>query len=150
MKRFVPLLFCFILSGPSFAGIPQETHTEAAVIAADDAWMDAEIRGDAEFLNKLLLDNYVSVGTSGKVSTKSKIVDGARKRGQSDDFAKEVAAWKAHHPSQAKVQIFGDTAVLTWVLTNPALAGPVSSSDIFVYRSGHWRAIYSQHSTAAQ
>ena len=150
MKRYLPLLVCIPLASPLLAANADESRTPEAVIAADNSWMEAEIRGDGEFLNSLLLDGYISVGTSGKVMTKEKIVAGAQKRGPSAAFAKQVADWKASHPLKAQVQMFGDTAVLTWILTDPKANNAVSSSDTFAYRSGHWRAIYSQHTTAAQ
>jgi hypothetical protein len=81
---------------------------------------------------------------------KAQIVEGARKRGKSAEFAKMVADWKAQHPSAAEVTIFGDTAVLAWVPTDAGPNPPVNSCDIFVYRDGAWHAIYSQHSTAPE
>jgi len=125
-------------------------RTRAAVIAADNAWGQAEQDGNSQFVEHLLLDGYKSVGSSGKITTKAHIVEGSRKRGKSADYAKMVSEWKKKHPSEADVTIFGDTAVLTWVPTDAGSAPPVNSSDIFVYRDGEWRAIYSQHSTAPE
>lgn len=129
---------------------PPAAHTEQAVIAADKSWGAAEQAGDSQFVEDLLLDGYRSIGSSGKVTTKSQIVDGAKKRGKSAAYAKMVTDWKSAHPSTASVTIFGDTAVLTWVPTNAGAPIPVNSSDIFVYRDGRWRAIFSQHSTAPE
>jgi hypothetical protein len=150
MKLCMALLLCMLPIGSLLATDSQEDRSPEAVIAVDDSWMNAEIHGDSAFLNALLLDGYVSIGSSGKVTTKEQIVSGARKRGQSAEFAKQVADWEAHHPIKAQVQMFGDTAVLTWILSDPKSNTPVTSSDTFVYRSGHWHAIYSQHTTAAE
>jgi hypothetical protein len=138
-----------VAAGLSAASPAIEPRTAAAVQAADDAWGAAEGRGDAAFVDELLLPGYVSVGPAGKVTTKAAIVDGARKRGPSATMAAQIAAWKAAHPSRAEVTIVGDTAILRRLLTKPGLGEPVSSSDTFVYRGGHWRAIYSQHTTAS-
>src|SRR6185437_15805426 len=54
----------------------------------------------------------------------------------------EIAKWKAEHPQKPVVQIFGDTAVLMWTADAPD--GRINSCDIFAYRDGHWRAVYSQ------
>lgn len=145
------LSFSLILLSPavSWAGqAPAAPRTEAAVIAADESWGLAEQEGNSKYVEHLLLDGYASIGSSGKVTTKAHIVEGTKKRGKSADYAKMVADWKSKHPSKAQVTMFGDTAVLTWVPTNAANAIPVNSSDIFVYRDGEWRAIFSQHSTA--
>lgn len=123
-------------------------HTKEAVIAADESWGQAEQDGDSQFVEQLLLDGYKSVGSTGKITTKAKIVSGTKKRGKSAAYAKMVADWKSQHPSEASVAIFGDTAVLTWVSAHAGSAALVNSSDIFVYRDGKWRAVYSQHSTA--
>ena len=127
-----------------------QAKSTAAVIAADDAWGAAETDGDYAFVDRLLLPGYESIGASGTVTTKETIVAGARARGRSPERAAQVAAWKAAHPTRPEVAIFGDTAVLTWVSAAPDSAGRVLSSDIFTYRDGHWRAVYSQHSSASQ
>ncbi|MGN6518001.1 MAG: nuclear transport factor 2 family protein [Dokdonella sp.] len=121
--------------------------TADAVKAADEAWAQAEIRGDHAYLAWLLADGYASVSASGKATTKAQLVEGARKRGDSPETAKRFKEWKDQHPSRADVQLVGDTAILTWVSTEPAAAARVNSSDIFVYRDGHWHAVYSQHAS---
>jgi hypothetical protein len=126
-----------------------EPKTAEAVISADDGWMDAEIRGDGKYLSKLLLDGYVSIGSAGKITTKEQIISTAVKRGKSEQFANEVSNWKSTHPSRASVTLFGDTAILTWNSIDPNSTTPVHSSDVFVYRSGHWLAIYSQHTSSS-
>lgn len=134
-------------AGTAFAA--PEPRTAAAVIAADDQWLQAEVRGDADFLDALLLPDYRSIGTKGEVTDKQRLVDNARRRGPDPAMADAVRAWKAAHPSHADVRIVGDTAVLTWILDKGDGSIPVSSCDIFVYRDGRWRAIYSQHSLAS-
>ena len=139
MMAFAPLLL---------AATAPEPHSAAAVTAADDAWLQAEIKGDGDFLDRLLADGYRSVGNDGKVTDKAVIVAKARARGNSPDMAARVAAWKAAHPTRPDVTIAGDTAILTWISTKPGTGEPVSSCDIFVYDGGHWRALYSQHTAA--
>ncbi|CAM3308103.1 hypothetical protein SPAN111604_15135 [Sphingomonas antarctica] len=59
-----------------------------------------------------------------------------------------VADYKATHPTRGDVMLTGDTAIVTWVSLVPGKGEPIASCDVFVYRDGHWRALYSQHSTA--
>lgn len=139
LMAFAPLLL---------AATAPEPHDAAAVVAADDSWGQAEIKGDVAFLDRLLMDGYRSVGNDGKVITKADIVGKARARGNSPDMAARVATWKAAHPTRADVKIAGDTAILTWISTKPGTGEPVSSCDIFVYDGGRWRALYSQHTAA--
>jgi len=148
MERF--LLVSALMASLSAFADPRSPapHTAEAVIAADEHWGQAEADGDSQYVENLLLDGYRSIGSGGKVTTKAQIVKGAKERGKSAEYAKMVTDWKAKHPSEASVAIFGDTAVLTWTPTNAGSSPPVNSSDIFVYRDGAWHAIYSQHSTA--
>jgi len=145
--RFSAFLM-LVTAAPALASEPK---TAEAVIAADDGWLKAEVSGDVAFLDRLLLPEYVSIGTNGTVTTKSKIVAHAASRSAEARAKLEatIAAWKTTHPTRPQVTIVGDTAVLTWVLDKSAGDAPVSSCDIFVYRAGGWHAIYSQHSTAS-
>ena len=131
-------------SGRSVSG-RVDAKTEVAVLAADDAWGEAEISGDAAFVDDLLLPDYRSVSGDGKTLDKAAIVAGARRQTGSPEARAKVAAWKSAHPSRGEVKLFGDTAILTWVSTAPDSTGLIHSCDIFVYRAGRWRAIYSQH-----
>ncbi len=79
---------------------------------------------------------------------KAKIVGGTRARGPSKAYADSVAAWKAAHPTRGDVTLNGDTAIVVWTAIGPDGTGPVRSCDVFVYRAGRWRALYSQHTTA--
>jgi hypothetical protein len=58
-----------------------------------------------------------------------------------------IEKYLADHPTDMAVAINGDTAVLTFIGKTDAKK-LIRSCDIFVYRDGHWRAIYSQHSDA--
>lgn len=136
------------VAAPAIAA--DEPRTAAAVIAADEAWGAAEVNGDAAFVEDLLLQGYQSIRPDGKATSREAIVASVRKRGgRSETLATQVAAWKAAHPTLARVSIYGDTAILTWTLVPSSSTGTVSSSDVFTYRGGRSHAVYSQHSTAA-
>ena len=129
-----------------------EPKTAEAVIAADLAWSAAEVRGDATYVDWLLVPAYKSVNPDGSAYEKAAIVRSARARAdpaKSAERAAAVTAWRAAHPVRGDVSIIDDTAVLTWISTKPGAKEPISSCDIFVYRDGHWHGLYSQHSSAA-
>lgn len=138
----------FWLALAAFAAASQP-HSEAAVIAADEAWEKAELSGDTAFLADLLLHSYVSVATNGKRTTREMIISGAasRSREERQHRFQLVAEWRAKHPVVPEVTITGDMAVLRWVL--PGTDKLVSSSDIFIFQGGRWHAVYSQHTAAA-
>ena len=122
-----------------------EAHTAAAVIAKDEAWGAAESRGDAPFVDHLLLPGYRSIGSDGTTTTRETITSHTSLRKGDPFYAAKVAEWRKSHPSKAEVLIAGDTAVLTWVAQDTTDTR-VRSSDIFTYVGGEWRAVYSQHS----
>jgi hypothetical protein len=141
---------CVVATGCNLAvaaGTP-EMKTAQAVEAADAAWLQAELDGDTQFLESFLLDGYRSIDASGAVFSKTELIASRRNRGKSAAFARAVREWKAAHPNHAEVSLYDNTAVLTWVSDDVKSATPVYSCDIFVYRAGHWHAIYSQHSSA--
>jgi hypothetical protein len=126
---------------------PDETaRTEAAVIAVDEHWLEAELSGDSAWLDAMLLPEYRSVGTDGAVHPKSAIMAHAAKNRGSDEERRKVEAWIKAHPSGKAVVIHGDTAILSFYDPTKGAASDVRSSDIFVYVDGRWHALYSQHS----
>ncbi|MBA3895596.1 MAG: nuclear transport factor 2 family protein [Sphingomonadaceae bacterium] len=145
--RALIFLYAFLAGAISNAAFAAEPRTAAAVVAADDAWGSAEVMGDAAFVDALLMPEYRSVGADGHVTDKATIVAHTRSHAKSPEFAAKVVAWKDAHPERADVTLFGDTAIVRWISTKPGGGDPVASCDVFVYRGGRWRAIYSQHTS---
>jgi hypothetical protein len=131
------------------SGTAKETaRTADAVLAVDQHWSDAETDGDTAWLEQMLLPEYRSVNSRGVATPKAAIVaHAARNRGLDEARQKQmVEAWRKTHPSESKVVLRGDTAIITFY--DPA-QGPllgVRSVDVFVYEGGRWHALYSQHS----
>jgi hypothetical protein len=144
-----------LAAAAAHTGIAQDTktvepHTEAAVIAADDSWGKAEETGNSAFVEGLLLPEYRSISSDGSVHDKAAILASIKKRAGTPSNSASVEQWKAAHPSRTSTVITGDTAILTFTLNRPGSPAAVLSSDIFVYREGRWRALYSQHSEAGK
>jgi hypothetical protein len=143
---FALAIVILALAGSARAAPPDETaHTAAAVEAADQHWLDAELDGDTAYLEALLLPAYRSVDADGVAHPRQVIIAHAARNRGSDGKRREVEAWIKAHPSAKRVVLQGDTAILSFY--DPAL-GPdrgVRSADVFVYAGGRWRALYSQH-----
>jgi len=137
-------LLCNVLA-PRLADGPEE-HSAAAVIADDEGWAQAEIKGDVAYVDELLLPEYRSVRADGKVDDKGAILNHTRKA--SPERAAMIAKWQDEHPMLKSATIIGDTAILTFTQKNGGDSKVVMSCDVFVYRDGRWRALYSQHTTA--
>lgn len=132
------------------ADVDETARSEAAVIAVDQHWLEAEVGGDTAYLDDLLLPEYRSVGADGVAHPKAAIVAHAAKNQGSDTERRTVEAWIKAHPSGKSVVIHGDTAILSFYDPVLGAAKGVRSSDIFVYVDGHWHALYSQHSAAGK
>ena len=131
-----------------------EPRNEAAILAANEGWNKAEASGDIAYLDALLLPEYRSISSDGSTHDKAAILAGARKTASSPEraAAREVAAakWRETHAHLSSVQITGDTAIRTSTMDGPDATKRVMSCDIYVYREGHWRALYSQHTEAGK
>lgn len=132
------------------AAIDESARSEAAVIAVDQHWLQAELGGDTAWLDAMLLPEYRSVGADGAVHPKAAIMAHAAKNRGSDTERRQVEAWLKTHPSGKTVVIHGDTAILSFYDPARGAASDVRSSDIFVYVDGRWHALYSQHSGAGK
>lgn len=127
-----------------------EPHTAAAVLADDEGWSKAEETGDTKYVDALLLPEYRSISSDGSTHDKTAILAHAAKGGNSEKDAARAEQWRTAHPHRTSVAINGDVAILTFALDKGDDPKPVMSCDIFVYRDGHWRALYSQHSEAGK
>ena len=131
---FVPTLFLILAAGAAASALAADAEhakTAAGVQATEDHWSAAFVGGDEAYLGRLLDDNYVSVGSSGKARPKAEIIALARK----------VAAMpkQAYDRPQSHIEVRGDTALVTF-------AGKTDvSSDLFYWKDGAWHAWYSQH-----
>ncbi len=128
-----------------------EPRTLKAAEAVDTAWSVAETQGDTVFLERMLAPEYRSVSATGKVTPKSAIVEHARKNQDPvarAEAVRQVETWRAAHPRRTVATLVGDTAILTFVATQPDAAEVIISSDILTYLGGAWHAVYSQRTNA--
>ena len=148
MRSPILCLLSVALLGPALAAQSPTPAPppQAAVIAADDGWENAELSGNTAYVDALLLPEYRSISADGSIHDKAAIL--ASTRSASAARTAKINAWMAQHPMLKSVTLAGDTAILTFTLDKRDAPKPVLSSDIFVYQDGRWRALYSQHSTA--
>jgi hypothetical protein len=156
MKRFAPIAIAIIFSAWTadrvFASdAVVEPRTEAAVLAADDDWLAAELRGDLKALDARLMPTYRDVTPEGKIHTKQDLLAGVLKHPDkvTTPPLQAAADFRAQHPSVEHVLIEGDTAILQFESPKPEEQGVIWSIDVFVYKDGHWRGLYSAHNKVA-
>lgn len=124
-------------------------RTALALIAISKRWTMAEGRGDTGFVSRLLLPEYRSVDVHGVAHSKADILASTLRNASSNAWMSRVGAWNKHHPSERRVVIHDNTAVMRYHLNASPDAEGTASTDIFVYVDGRWRALYSQATDAA-
>ncbi|MGH8147191.1 MAG: nuclear transport factor 2 family protein [Rhodanobacteraceae bacterium] len=122
--------------------VDEAAKTAAAVTAVDDHWLRAEVSGNTTWLDSMLMPEYRTVSSNGKIGTKAMLLKSAAKNRGSDKMRKQVEAWQKTHKTKTSVVMQGNTALLTF--SDPK-TGHIRSSDLFVYKDGGWHALYSQH-----
>ncbi|HEY4144785.1 nuclear transport factor 2 family protein [Pinirhizobacter sp.] len=126
-------------------GANEHEQSEAGVRATEDHWSLAEVTGQTEWLESMLMPGYRSVGTDGVAHSKERIVAGAAKNKGSTDGKAKLDAYLKEHPSGTSVVVHGTIAVVSFYDLSLGPDNGVKSSDIFVYEGGAWHAAYSQH-----
>lgn len=130
----------------STAKANETAKTDAAVMAVDQHWLEAEVSGDTAWLDAMLMPDYRSISAEGKVLDKPTLLAHAEKNRGSGEMRRKVDAWLKSHPVKQSVVMHGDVAILSFA--DPE-TGSIRSSDIFIYKDGGWHALYSQHSKTA-
>ena len=111
----------------------------AEIEALEHQLIDLLERGDLDAYASHLAEDYVRVNAAGEVDSKESVLD----RFRSDSRAN---AGKAV-PSDMRVRIYGDTAVLSFVLTigrNGEIFRRSRLVKIFVRRDGRWFMVHNQ------
>jgi ketosteroid isomerase-like protein len=114
---------------------------EAAVAKLDTEYQAAVERNDAATMDRILADDFILVVGSGKVFTKADLLEEARS-GQ--------IVYERQDDSEQTVRVWGDTAVVTALLTAKGREGErlvdyrVWFSDTYVRFPSGWRYVFGQ------
>ncbi|MFN2421851.1 MAG: nuclear transport factor 2 family protein [Gemmatimonadota bacterium] len=112
----------------------------AEIAALEYHLIDLLERRDLETYAAYLAEDYVRVNRGGLVSTKDQALAG---------FASAASGgrqWR-QSPSDIEVRIYGDTAILTFVLTQEREGLPPTRArlvKVFVRRDGRWFMVHNQ------
>ncbi|WP_250624840.1 nuclear transport factor 2 family protein [Pinirhizobacter soli] len=130
-------------------GTNEHEQSEAGVRATEDHWSLAEVTGQTEWLESMLMPGYRSVD-NGVAHSKERIVAGAAKNKGSTDGKAKLDAYRKEHPSGTSVVVHGNIAVVSFYDLSLGPDNGVKSSDVFLYEGGAWHAAYSQHGTVGK
>lgn len=109
-----------------------DSAATAEIEALESQLIDLLERRDLDAYASHLAEDYVRVNAAGQVDSKESVLD--RFRSDSGD------AWTSI-PSDMHVRIYGDTAILSFVLT---IARRSRVVKVFVRRDGRWVMVHNQ------
>ena len=115
----------------------------ADIRALEAQWDEANLRGDAVALEKILADDFILTGEDGKVHTKTEVLEELRTRNIKYESAKT---------EELKVLLHGGAAVVSgrWrgVYTNRGRNVSLVErfTNFYVRRDGRWRCVASHGS----
>ena len=122
-------------------------HSEQDVLHLLDAWTNAELHGDAAFLERALADDFVGIGPLGFMLNKREWIA----RHQSGDMR-----YSAFTLDEVAARMYGDAALVTCRQSQQAtyrgasVPGQFRSSIVLVRQQGQWRLAGLQLSAIGQ
>jgi len=144
MKQTVLLLLCFL---PLVAVAQKPADASAEIITFENAWAQAEVHNDADVLDKLVADTFVSIQPDGSSQGKAETLAYVRDKRNH---------WETVVAENMKVQTYGDTAVVTGTYHEKGASSgtPFDNhgffTDTWIHRNGKWRCVAGHDSYAAK
>jgi ketosteroid isomerase-like protein len=114
--------------------------TEQIVMRIERELLNAVLKGDASASERYLADTYVFTGPDGMVENKAQSIADLK----SGDLKLQSASL-----DDAKVQVYGDTAVVTYSSNDKGtykgkdISGTTRWTDVFVNHNGRWQLVAS-------
>jgi len=140
MVVVVGLLSVFCYSGVAQAKEQPSASTEQAVMRIEREMLDAALKGDASASERYLASTYVFTGPDGGVENQQQAIS---------DLKSGDLKLKSASLDEAKVQVYGDTAVVTYSSNDKGtykgkdITGRTRWTDVFVNRDGRWQLVAS-------
>ncbi len=125
------------------ASAQSSIDAEKAVAALDQEYQEAVRKNDAATMNRILADDFVLVTGTGKIFSKSDLLEEARSKRM---------AYERQEDSERKVRVWGDAAVVTALLwakgkeEGKEFEYRLWFSDTYVRTDGGWRYVFAQAS----
>lgn len=111
---------------------------EQTILDLERKLSEASVRSDIAVLLRIVGDDYIGIEAIGKIETKAGWIDGIKS---------EAVIVEAEEPTQMKVRMYGDVAVVTGHLSiqdkrdNKIGHHEVAFTDVWVRRNGSWQIV---------
>ena len=144
-KTWTPWFDLSFRKRPSFASQdPNSSEDDRTTVSAMDTQYQAAVKNnDVEGMNRILADDFILVTSSGKIQTKTDLLNEARTR---------KTIYERQEDTNQKVRLFGDTAVVTAKLWAKGTDGEnpfdvkLWFSDTYVKTPAGWKYVFGQAS----
>ena len=124
-----------------------QEQAEQEVVRLADAWATAELRGDAVFLERALVDDFIGIGPLGFMLTRQEWLA----RHQSGNLK-----YDSFNLDEVKVRVYNDAAILTGrqvqsgTYQGNSIKAQFRTTLVFVTQQGQWRLASLQLSPIGQ
>ena len=143
MRRM--LVFSGIVIALCYSGFAQSKEqpsagTEQTILRIEREMLNALLKGDASASERYLSDTYVFTGPDGTVENKAQAIADLK----SGDLKLQAASLDG-----AKVQVYGNTAIVTYSSNDKGtykgkdISGKTRWTDVFVNQNGRWQLVAS-------
>jgi len=136
-RHWGAILFCVAIATTIPTAALATHHDAAAEIAiADKQYNDALEQSDVRALRELIADSYVFTDPNGRVSGRAEVIDG---------ISSGRIRIRSQLTSDVRINVFGDAAIETGLLTSVAIrdgrnsGGTFRFTRVWVKRAGRWR-----------
>ena len=136
MKRLM-IVLAFIVAAWALA-LPQGANVEQSIKAMTEQLNQAALKGDVATYDKLLADDYISIGQLGTSGTKAALLE---------NFKSGKLKFEAIDVTDLKVRVYGDAALAISIanvkghLGATDLSGQYRSVRVWVKRKGQWQSV---------
>jgi ketosteroid isomerase-like protein len=140
MTSCVGLLLLLSCSGLAQSDEQSSGGTEQAVMRIERELLNAVLKGDASANERYLAGTYVFTGPDGSVEHKEQAIA---------DLKSGDLKLKSASLDEAKVQVYGNTAVVTYssrdkgTFKGKDISGTTRWTDVFVKQNGRWQLVAS-------
>lgn len=130
-------------SGQSRVSTVGDAKARHEIQAIEEQWHKALERVDVDWLDRLLSDDWTITNGSGQMISKSELLSDLRSGG---------IRYESSTPSEIKIRLHGNTAVVTKVSTDKTSysgqpgGGRAQMTDVFAKEHGQWHCIASHAS----
>ena len=114
---------------------------EAALAAAERAWLDAYDTDDRAAMADALAPGFTIVFPNGAVQTRDDVISGL-------DPEPSVHEGPSHYTEDREIRVIGDTAILTGVYVGASGTTRMRYTDTWMWIDGRWRVVASHLSAA--